>query len=189
MEKIINPIVDLLKTYAFQGGIAGIAIGAFLLFGLVYLYRNPKRERVLKLYLILFALVCAFAIACSIYGVQNWKQISGSRLTDRQWAVQLETDDTFEEADGNKKRFKSLYHNLVIFLNRSADSDKTRFHLFNLYSTKEEADNGTQVAHEKWRELGYDEEYKDSASTKDLNEFCRKFVASDDGKFFICSNE
>lgn len=193
MEGIINPIVDLLKIYAFQGGIAGIVVGAFLFLGLVYLYKNPSSgsgpDGNFRLFLILFFVLGVLALFSGIYGITNWKTISGSRLADKPWAVQLETDDTFEDAAKNEKRFEQLFKDLVIVATRETGSGKPRFYLFNLYSNELDADSGTETAHREWQRLKYPEEYKDSASTKDLKQLCKTFDAAEDGSYFRCNNE
>ncbi len=194
METIIKGLVDLLKTYAFQGGIAGIAIGAFLLFGLVYLYL--KRNEVITIaygligiFMILFFMLCIAAmILASGYGISNWKQISADRLKDKPWAVQLETDDTIQDALKNKKRFQPEFKDLVIVLRNDKETKKSSFYLFNLYFTEVEADNGTELAHREWQKFGYGEPYKNSAGTKNLYDLCNGFSLSEDGKYYICNN-
>lgn len=185
MEGIIGPIVDLFKAYVYQGGVSGIVISAFALIVLALIVYNRK----FNLAIVLLFVLCILVLLGSIYSTANWKQISGSRVSDKHWAVQLETDDTIEDALNNKERFESLFKDLVIVLARDTETRKVRFYLFNLYETKMAADNGTDTAHREWQTLKYPAEYKDSASTKDLNQACKNFEASEDGRYFLCNNE
>ena len=201
IESIVTSIVDLLKTYAFQGGIAGIVVGAFLFFGLAYLlvllYREWKgvdslntAQGIIRLFLLLFfALGVIAMLLFSINGVTNWKSISASRLTDKHWAVQLETDDSIEDALKNKKRFQDYFKDIVVMEKRDPESKKTNFYLFNLYSDELDADNGTETAHREYEKLGYGPDVRNSASTKDLSRLCKQFEASEDGTFYRCKNE
>lgn len=187
MEGIINPIVDLFKTYVYQGGVSGIVISAFVLVILALIVY--KREFNLNLVIILLFVLCILVLLGSIYSTANWKKISGSRVSDKHWAVQLETDDTIEEALLNKERFEPYFKDLVIMLARDDDTNKARFYLFNLYASKMDADNGMETARREWQKLKYPELYKDSAATKDLNQKCKKIEASEDGRYFLCNNE
>lgn len=185
MEGIIDPIVDLFKTYVYQGGVSGIVISAFALIVLALIVYNRKSN----LGIILLFVLCILVLLGSVYSTANWKQISGSRLSDKHWAVQLETDDTIEDALKNKERFEPYFKDLAIMLARDAETGKARFYLFNLYATKMDADNGAETAHREWQALKYPKEYQDSASTEDLNQQCKNIEASEDGRYFICNNE
>mgnify|MGYP001459999900 CR=1 FL=1 len=189
MEGIINQVIDLLKTYAFQGGIGGIAIGAFLLFGLVYLYKHPEKEKVLKLFVILFALISVIAMTFGFYGVSNWKQISANRVSNKDWAVQLQTDNTIEDVLEHKELFEPLFKDLIIVLARDPETSKARFYLFNLYSNRLDADNGVSLAHREWERFGYLEKYKDTAIRTDLKQLCKVIEPSEDGRYFLCNND
>ncbi|MCY7344873.1 MAG: hypothetical protein LH614_01535, partial [Pyrinomonadaceae bacterium] len=74
-------------------------------------------------------------------------------------------------------------------LRTDVEAKTSRFYLFNLYFSKPEADNGTALARREWQKFGYEEKYKDSAETVNLRDLCKSFLSSEDGRYFICSNE
>ena len=183
-------LFDLLKYYAFEGGIAGIVIGAFLLFGIYLLNKNSRKgNATVNLFMILFFLLGALAIGFGSYGAINSRSIRASRIADKNWSVQLQSDNTPKDALEHKEIFQTDFRDLVVILRTDVEAKTSRFYLFNLYFSKQEADNGTALARREWRKFDYEEKYKDSAETVNLKDLCKSFLLSEDGKYFICSNE
>ncbi len=191
----INGLFDLLKYYATVGGVFGIVIGAFVLFGLIFLLsrnKNPstKTDEIIKLFLILFFILSALTtLMFGIYGVKNSNSLKASRLLDKQWAVQLETDDSLKEAQQNIKRFQPDFSDLIVLQKRENNGTQPKFYLFNIYADEMDADVGTNLAHKEWQRFGYDEEFKDSASTKNLTDLCKEFEFVSESNFYKCKNE
>lgn len=195
LVRFMNGLFDLLKYYATTGGVLGIALGAFALFGSVFLLirsKNPdtNADKIIKLFLILFFMLSALSILITgIYGVKNSASLKASRLLDKQWAVQLETDDSLKEAEQNLKRFQPDFSNLIILQKREDNGTRTRFYLFNLYADEMDANVGTNLAHQEYKKFGYPEEFKDSASTKNLTDLCKEFEYVAESNFYKCKNE
>jgi len=186
----MESLFDLLKYYAFEGGIAGIVIGAFLLFGIYLLNKNlRKTNATVIVFMFLFFLLGALAIGIGSYGAIKSGNIRASRIADKNWAVQLQTDNTLKDALEHKEIFQTYFKDLVVILRSDIEAKTSRFYLFNLYFSKPEADNGKALAHQEWQKLGYEEIYKDSAETVNLKDLCKSFLPSEDGRYFICSNE
>jgi hypothetical protein len=195
MENIMTGLFDLLKYYAQIGGILGICIGAFMFVGLAILYfskenKHTKVYELIRLFLILFFILSALSIFLTgIYGVKNSASIKASRLLDKQWAVQLETDDSLKDAQQNKKRFQPDFSDLIILQKRENNGTEPKFYTFNLYADDMDADAGKNLAHKDWQRFGYGEDVKNSASTKNLTDLCKEFEFVAESNFYKCKNE
>ena len=190
MENILSGLFDLLKYWAFEGGITGIIIGAILLFGMYLISKVPNvSDSTLRLFMILLFLSGVLFIILGFYGTYNWKSLKASRLLDKPWVVQLETDDTLKAAQEHKKRFQPDFSDLVILQKREDSGTETKFYIFNLYKDDMDANVGKNLAHTEYKKFGYPEGFKDSASTKNLTDLCKEFEFVAESNFYKCKNE